>query len=289
MTQIEQKFTLRGMGKVTIKPVLKARGMIKDSQHEAYFLIGNSYIEYSAPVDGHGNLICPLNEEEISFFEDRSVSKMHFNVGDLSVYAPLEQNFWRKKESKVKLNKKGVTFDLTIPGDYLKYKTLLANKKEIAPSWKERFDRPSYLFAVVREGDELQTTLTKTDKNKRAYIEYGKMEGSALKMITFLKAAGKKPAASAEKDWLKAQISEMIDTNVDGFLRILDNPNYDYLVLLNDCVDKGFIKRNGKSYVLTDSDKVLCEDGEAATKESAVKYLKNDEDLRMTLEARLEE
>lgn len=283
-TEVKRSFKLPQY-KVTVRPILRSRGMITDPKHEGFFLMANSYIEFSCP-SRRGNLVCPLTDEERRFFEDKEASGMHFEKGQLTPHADRTKNYWKSRKAKVKLTKDNLVLDLSNGMDYITYKILLSNKSKIATSWSERLESPEYLFAIVKEHEEIESNISKADKMKRAWIGYGKLEGSTTEMRTFLRASGKLVANDSKDEFLKNEISKIIENNVSEFLDIYDNPDYDYLVLLSGALKKKIIiKRNG-SYIIKASEKHMSLDGETlANKQMAMEYLKNNDEFRMQIEA----
>lgn len=211
---------------------------------------------------------------------------MHFEKGQLTPHADRSKNYWKSKKAKVKLTKTPLTLDLSNGMDYIKYKILLSNKSKIATSWSERLESPEYLFAIVKEHEEIESNVSKADKMKRAWIGYGKLEGSTTEMRTFLRASGKLVANDSKSEFLKNEISKIIENNVSEFLDVYDNPDYDYLVLLSGALKKKIIvKRNG-SYIIKATDLPMSTDETAtANKQMAIEYLKNNDEFRMQIEA----
>lgn len=255
-TAIEkQGFTLP-QKKVTIQPIFRSSGWITDPSHEAFFLCGTSTVNLTAPRNKiTGELICPLTEEERNFFENKEISGMSFEKGDLSPYNKTF-NYWKSKEAKVRLGKDNVELDLANPYHYIRYKILLANTDIIAPSPDKAFSKKSYKFMIVEENFQMAKRLTKTEKLKEAYIFYGKIEDSVLEMETFLKVYGKKVPTTANKTWLQDKISEIIETDLDGFLQLAANKDRNVRLFIEDCVTNGIIIKENHKYFLQGGEKL---------------------------------
>jgi len=115
---------------VYIKPI-KGRSWLPE-KHAASFLFGDSSMEYVIPSDEkRGVLRDPLTVAEKKFFEDKELSGMDFEIGDLSVHKK-KDNYWHS--FSVKLDSRQLVLDLSKPTDYLRYKVLLTNTELICPS-----------------------------------------------------------------------------------------------------------------------------------------------------------
>jgi len=290
METVEKKTTFRlPVKKVKVKPIRRARGMIKDPKHYGFFLIPNSYIEFTTPKDKNGSIICPLDEEERSFFEDKKLSGMAFERGDLSPYKK-KDNYWTSKSSRVRLKNEDYTLDLSNPKDYITYKILLKNKNLIAPSVKDIKKKQTYLFAIVDEDEELTISLSKADRVKEAWKFFGKIEDSHLKMMTFLKAFGRKPSHDVNINFLKNEITKIIEDpqGLTKMIDIINNPDYEYLALFSDAVSMKILNKTSGKYFLSTGEP-LAEDGEQSTLENAIMFLKNNQETELFIRAKIRE
>jgi len=244
--------------KVKIVPILdRARGVIKDRNHEAYFLVGESSIEYCVPKDSSGKYLNVLTQEERDFFESKEKSGLTFEMGDLSPHGTRQafandkgkaRNFWATKEAKVKLTKREKTLDLSDPMDYILYKVLLSNKDEIAPSWDERLRKATYRFAIVDLDHEVSARVSSKDKVREAYKALGRIENDPEAMINILVALGKKPSKTSERKFLIDEIDKQIDADVDKFLSIINDRYFETRAMINKAVNAGLVKKSGNRY-----------------------------------------
>lgn len=284
--------------RIKVVPVMRAHGIIQDPKHEAFFLFGNSTRRYCVAKEG-SRLIDPLTAEEKAFFEDKTVSGMAFDPGDLSPYAKhikfaakngRPRSYWDTREAKIDLTKNGKVLDLSNPKDYLEYKILLTNKDEIAPNAKEMFRKKTYWYALVEEDYEVQETNTKGQKLKQAYKLLGKMEDSREDMYQFLVLYGKKPAQTAKPDYLEGEINKIITDDVDGFLKIAADKNLKEKILINKAVLAGAIKKQSNRYYLASGDPMNLP-GEINNIDGAVEYLQSplNNDILAFLKAKTEE
>ncbi len=241
-------------------------------------LLDKAVKKYQIPRLRSGVLVNILTNEEKEFFE-----KIYKGV-DLSVYG----DFW--KDFYVTLTKQDTRLDLSNSADYLKYKVLWALKDElIAPSWDKRYERQSYEFALVNEGDEDKELKKKFDSKKEAFKLYGKIEDDKELLIGLLKLLSNKPISSDSKlDWVKTKVEEFIDNKADNFIAIVKDPSFYTRILLNQAVDLGVVNRQGNKYETADGLE-LCEAGEVPTFDNAVTFLDSakNQDIRSLLEAKI--
>jgi hypothetical protein len=254
-TQEKKGFSLP-QKKITVEPIFRSSGWINDPEHEAFFLCGTSTINFSAPRDRvTGEMICPLTEEERAFFENKELSGMSFEKGELSPYRK-DNNYWLSKEAKVRLNKDKVELDLSNPYHYIRYKILLVNTDLVAPSPDKAMAKKSYKYMIVEENYQMAKRLNKTEKLKEAYKFYGKIEDSIDEMETFLKIYGKKVPSTASKTWLQDKISEIMETDLDGFLQLAANKDRNVRLFVDECVTHGIIIRENHKYFLQGGEKL---------------------------------
>jgi hypothetical protein len=286
--------------KVTLKPVLdRTRGMVKDPNHAAAFLVGRSTRNISTPrLDRSHSLDFPLTEEERKFFENKEKSGLYFESGDLS---PFTKNFkrdgskggnlswWETKGARISLGKIDIEFDLSNPMEYLHYKILLKNKRLIARNPDELKYNPDALYVFEEVADVTRTKATKIAKKKAAYKALDVIDKNQGKMIDILTALGKRVSANQDLNFLQAALGEIIEEDVDKFLNVYEDEYFDEKVLIGRLLRARMIERKNSKYYLKDGSP-LCERNEEAFIDNACSYLRSNEnvELRGKLEADLE-
>ena len=288
--EVKKEFKLPNK-KVTVRLVDRPRGVIRDRNHVGYNMLPGTTFDISVPRKRNSSEIdCPLNAEEIEFFQNKKLSGMSFSIGDLSPHNPDKTNYWCSKRARVTLTDRPKTLDLSKPSDYLIWKILLKNTDLVAPSIDEEFNKKTYVFVIVSEEDEQRKVTTKGDKNKRAWKLAAKMEDNTEAMIDFLTVAGKRPSKNSKKGFLVAEIDKFIEENIEEFLKILEDPNYETRLLLSKAVQVKAVLRDGHKYFLPGGDE-LCEKGEVNNLTSVLRFLDKPEnqDIRLTLEAKIKD
>ena len=157
----------------------------------------------------------------------------------------------------------------------------------MAPSWEERHDRGEYKFALVAEDEIVESKARAADKRKEAYIFLGKVEGSQKKMRDFLRVYGKKVSQNASPDFLKGEIDSLIEepVSLSKVLDIINDPDYEMKLFLEDAVDCGAVKKRSKKYYLQGGDPINeNEPTLAGTIEQLKLYKKNTDDIYLRID-----
>ena len=122
--------------RVIVRYVPKESGIVTNPKHILYGGMAENAVKYfTVPQLESGKLVNILTDDEKEFLED--IMGLEFNA--LSIYKK-ENNYWSNKQ--VRLLKQDNILDLSDPEQYIKYKILLANKDEIAPSLQALQDMP---------------------------------------------------------------------------------------------------------------------------------------------------
>lgn len=268
--------------KIEVWPVKKPRGLVKDPDHEASFLFGTATNKLTVPMDRNGKLVDPLDPEEREWFEyvDTSLS---LEPGDTSIYKDKDgHNMWTRY--KIDLSKQINILDLNDPQDYLDYKVLLANKDKVAPSWEERHDKATYLYALVDQENKAKNEASLADKRKRAYMHYGKVEEDPDEMKKFLRIYGNKPPKNAKVNFLKSELDRIISEDLDGYLAVAEDPDYDMKDFINSALTIGALIKDHNKYKLPGGDVI------GQSLKDTIDYLNSPEnqDIYLDIQAKLE-
>lgn len=252
--------------KIIVKPILRVRNpLITDPEHEAYFLFGNATTDYRVPVDRNNTLINPFTSKEEQAWLEKELDV------DLNIYKRKE-NYWVKH--KVRLGKEERKLDLSNPKDYLDYLVLRSNPLYIAPDGDSMKKKATYRYAMVSEEYETQTIVKASDKKKMAYKEAAKLEERGKEaMINFLKVYGHRVSPETKEAFLIAQIDKIVEDDIESFLKIVVDKDYEIRLLITNAVEVGAVNKKGRIYSLPGGDG-LAGVGEVATIENAVAYLK---------------
>lgn len=165
---------------------------------------------------------------------------------------PKEKNFWRTdKRGRVTLTKEGVTLNLNLTMDMLRYKILLSNENLVAPNYDVRKNKQTYEFMVVDQGKLISRRVEEADLKSKAFSKYAEITTNLTSMISFIKALGRTVPANYTENWLKGEILTVLENSHSNFLSVVEDPNYELKIFIQNATEVGAIKRmNERRYVL---------------------------------------
>jgi len=245
-TETVKAFTLPNT-KVHVKPILRAGKWLPDG-HSGSFMYDHTVLGLQVPIDGNtGRLKNPLTKEEQEYFEIHA--GLDLQVGDLNPYKK-KDNYWedfrvaiRKSDDIITEKTILMSLDLSHPLQYLQYKVLMTNTSPaggmVAPSWQARTESGTYRIALVHEGQQNQDKVKRSDQMQKVYKYVGKINSSEESMFDFLtiyhleNGHSKRPSESWNKSTYLSELQDIIDKDLDGFVKIVDDAkNYDYKLLV---------------------------------------------------------
>jgi hypothetical protein len=198
---------------------------------------------------------------------------------------PHEDNFWRTdRRGRVTLTKEGTTLNLNNALDMLKYLILLANKMLISPSYDERTLKATYEFMIVDESKVTVKKLEEASIKAQAYVKFAEITNSKKATIGFIKSLGRAIPATATEDWLKSEVLTIVDNNPNYFLEIVNHPQYDYRIFVQEAIEAGAIIRKGeKRYTLDNG-------AELGDLTDTINYLNNpdNQEVKLRVKAKVE-
>lgn len=278
--------------KVIVRFISRAKGMITDPRHVLYGgMAAGSKMRLTTPLLRSGGYADVLTKDEKKFLE----YKLGLEPNALSVHNR-NNNFWSDANpqgiGRVELIKGDNPLDLSNPIDYIKYKILLANKDQIAPSIQALQDRPkaTYKFVIINEGDTAKAANTKVTLKAQAYMEFGKVNEDKEKMRVIIETIDGRPTAKDSKlEYLQGKIGELIEANTKMFLQVVRDPLLSNKVLIKKAIEAGIIANRGNYLYLRESNTPLCDDGQEPTLNIAAKYLSlpKHQDLKFSIEAKV--
>lgn len=267
-TSVEEKkdskvkeFTLPNI-KLKLKPIKKAKGKNGEIhiKHEANFLFGHAKNGFSPKIYDKGNLVNPLTREEQRFFENPDKSGLSFMPGDLAV-TKKQDNYWKSPEARVRLSEETLILDLSLPLDYLKYKSLLTHKNLFAkkpehlehgnPNWRKEY---LYVFEPMdyqmnkRAKDyvdeaELYRYMFKIENDKDAMVN----------MLTLLKPKHRVSPNSTLK-FLTGELNSYLKNSPKMFSKIMKDNDLEIKAIIKRSLDKGAISVEGTVHKLPTGD-----------------------------------
>lgn len=244
--------------RVIVRRLLK-EGKITNPKHVLYGgMAAGAFKWFTVPMLRNGQLVDVLTKQEKDFLEE----VMGLEANALSVHRKVD-NYW--SNYKVKLGKEDTILNLNDPEEYIKYKVLLNNTDQIAPSLDEVSLRPkeTYEYVLLHEEEEAKANQKRVNKNIEAYKAFGKLENDRDKLRTIVEIATSRPQhKTVSLEILTDQVDRLIQADANLFLTIAQDPLLDTKVLLKKGRECGAVKV--KNDLFYDSDgKPLCDAGNA--------------------------
>ena len=287
------------MSEGTVNPLKKERIYVRFVPHESGYVGGNKgHVLYGGKADGATDtFVVPvlrstgkykniLTNAEKEFLE----KMLGLDYNALSVYRP-EDNYW--DDYKVTLTKEGLHLDLSDPDDYIKYKVLLANQEDIAPSVQARLDKPkaTYKYEIVRESEETSIENAKMNATMQSYKEFGKIDNDIDTMRVLVELLDSRPYSPNEKaEFFRARINTLIQKDAKTFLSTVTDPLLHTKVILRRATELGKIAKRGDYYYLSSDGSPLCETGENPTLSIAARFINSPahQDIKFLLESEVD-
>ena len=281
--------------RIVVKFVPKESAMIHNKNHILYGGMADTATRnFVVPrLSSTGIYMNPLTKDEKNYLE----YVMGLEPNALSIFRK-ENNFWDDSNpngiGRVTLHKQDNYLDLSVPTDYIKYKILLLNKDVICPSVQDLEDKPkaTYQFVIVSEHAESKSNLSRMDAQMQCWFKFGSVKDDSATLRHIIETVERRPLEPRTKlDFLQCKVSQYIEKDPRGFLRIIDDPYLSTKVLIKKGLEKGVISWRNNLYYWKQDMSPLCEMGEESTLNNAAKYLSSPKhsELKYILEAKVKE
>lgn len=274
--------------RVIVRYIPKEGGLVTNPKHILYGGMAENAVKYfTVPQLESGRLVNVLTDEEKEFLE--YIMGLEYNA--LSVYKK-EDNYWSNRQ--VRLLKQDNILDLSDPEQYIKYKILLANKDDIAPSLQALQDIPkaTYKFVLIKEGEETSNARQEMSATMQAYMEYGKYENDADTLRTIIETIDGRPlAVNTKVEFLQTRVNNLIQADAKLFLKVIKDPLLPTKVIIKRAVEAGLISNRGGFFYLREDGSPLCGNNEDPNFNMAAKFLSSPKNqaIKFSLEAKLKE
>jgi len=196
-----------------------------------------------------------------------------------------EENFWRTdRRGRVVMTKEGTTLNLNLSLDMLKYHILIANKSLVSPSYEDRNLKATYEFMIVDESKVTTKKLAEASLKSDAFIKYAEITNSKKATIGFIKSLGRTIPATATDEWMKNEVLNIVDSNPAYFLEIVNHPQYNERIFVQESVEAGAIIRKGeKRYTLDNG-------AELGDMTDVINYLLNpdNQEVKLRIKAKID-
>ena len=260
---------------------------ITDKKHVGYGgLFDGNAITLVVPILSNGRYKNVLTNDEKDFLE----KELGLDSNALSVYKA-EDNFW--DNFKIRIDKEGLKLNLSEPNDYIKYKVLLANTEVVAPSVKERIERPkpTYRFELVHLGEEASMENAKMDAMMESYKAFGKIEDDLDTLRTLVELLDGRPYSKTETIvFFRSRVNLLIQADAKRFLQYINDPLLHAKVLIKRGVELGKLAMKNDFYYLASDGSPLCEINEKSTLSNAAVFINQPahQDIKFLLESEVD-
>lgn len=260
---------------------------ITDKKHVGYGnLFDGNKITIVVPILANGRYKNVLTNDEKDFLE----KELGLDSNALSVYKT-ENNFW--DNFKIELDKEGLKLNLSEPNDYIKYKVLLANTHVIAPSVKERMERPkaTYRFELVHLGEEASIENAKMDAMMASYKAFGKIEDDFDTLRVLVELLDGRPYSKTETiAFFRSRVNLLIQADAKRFLQYINDPLLHAKVLIKRGVELGKVAMKNDFYYLASDGSPLCEVNEKSSLQNAAAFINQpaNQELKFLLESEVD-
>lgn len=253
--------------RVIVKPISHP---VSAAIENAGSILAGSQTSYTIATDrSTGRYVDPLTKEEREFFENSALSGTYFQRGDLNVSNKKESNFWLTGDN-------GKPFRVALTGDetrnilelnnwedYFKYAILRSNTTEIKSS-SDVFRTPDHKFELVEDGHDVEAEYEASSLVSEAW-EYANTElkPNIKKLKNFVniwfleKGKAIEVGEKTDDKWYHIQVERFIRDDVQAFLRLKNDPNYEDKLRIIKAMSKGIIRRGSNGYYVRDTESSL--------------------------------
>jgi hypothetical protein len=272
--------------KVRVEPLTKLTSLMENAAKDGAKGYAGTKQVFTLPTTETGAWVEILDKDGGDTEKTKFAKALGRKAEDLNFFEPdpnkRHTHFWSKFE--VILNPNGIELNMANPVDELKRKVLEVSKF-VAPSWSERHNRGEYKFVILEEDVQAKESLSRSNKIKNGWIEYGKIQESNSKLVNVLKLAGKNvtPQKANHSDFLQAEVSKLVEENPTEFLSIVTDGDFDLKVLISDAVVvKSLLKIAHGKYTLPEGDVI-------GNYEETLQYLKdpNNAPVKLKIQAQI--
>jgi len=235
---------------VYVKPVEENVASWIPKDKNGHVRVEGTEVSYDVPLTARGLYqVITQNEQE---FLEKNIDRTR-PTGWMST-SNVKDNVWKgRNRYKVTLGLEPVKLDLSIGTDYVKYKILLANKEDIAPSFAQRTDR-KYYFYIDKQSELDKHEANQVDKKTKAVTHYVIIAKDVDKLRDFLLVVHRGNERLVPKDMVlntaKRMAYELIETDVNKYLSVIEDEMFQYKVFIYKLLQVGAVVRNGYEYRL---------------------------------------
>ncbi len=237
-------------GEYLFKPIEKTWLANADPKHDGATVFERAVHLVSPQRDKNtGLVITGLTDQEARELE----SDMGLKAQDLSPYS----TFWGNFKYYVRVPKEGIKLNLDRSAlEKMQFMYLKASGN-VAMSFVDADNNPFAKYVLTNLETENKIHASEVQVKMKAFNKLEKM--SFEEQSDFLKVYKEglyKVNKSASPDMINSTIGKVVDREPQEFLDLLSNGNYREMILLQDCIQAGFIKKQGTNYFILGGDRL---------------------------------
>lgn len=241
---------------IKVEPIIRNRAFFSKG-HDGEHTFTGCHKDYGLPLSSQSRTyLNPFkNDSEQSQFE----YLLNQKEGNLNVY-DRKSKFWG--DFGLMLTKDGKDLNLNNPIDALLYRVFLVNPR-FANSEAQETDLRCEFKLVDSEVKEKAKGMLAL-REEKAIDYFSSIKKSKIKLYNILRLLNKKPDINASIEFFKSEILSIIKepvskgvTNIEDFIRVIEDPSADLKIFILDAVDAGEIVLDSSGYRTKEFNKFL--------------------------------
>lgn len=282
------------LGSVESNPLSNKQIVVKYIPKHKAGITNKNHLIYAGKLDIATDKFSPMmNPRTGVIFDPFTTEEREFVARELGIESKRlsphyigDDNYWN--DYYVTLGKSGDVLDLRQVTDFIKYKVLLTNKGKIAPSFEDRYKKPSYAYYLIDKTLDVDNNTHILEEKEKAYVSLSAISKDRLKLAYVINQLTKKSvAARTDIKTLKAQLNNKLESNIGSFNKIMDDKLFDTKVLIHTALMLGVLSKKNNEYFL--EGKKLCDDTQSSTLENSAMYLADpvNQETKFLIEERI--
>lgn len=236
-------------GKWILKPSKKTWLANIDPKHDGAVMFSRTFASLSPERDGMTGLIkTGLTDQMARELE----IEMNLAQGSLS---PYNTSYWSSHKLNINVPSEGVMLDCERSAlDKLRYSFLKVCSK-VATSQIEAMENPLYEYILTSDEIENKAGSDKFMIKKNAYKKLESLNLETQMDFLFVYKQNKyKVTKTSTVDFIANAIGKVLEEDPEGFLELIEDPNFKDYVFLKKCLSAGILRQNGPAYVTLGGD-----------------------------------
>ena len=237
-------------GQFLFKPIKKTWLSTIDPKHDGAVVFDKAGHMFSPERDKNSGIVK-------TGLTDRMARELEVEMGLKPMeLSPYNHAYWGDFKKWIRTTKEGSIIDCSTAIGKIQYSYASASSK-VALSYTEAENDPFAEYVLTSKEVEAKSGSDNAKVKMEATMALGKM--SFEEMIEFLKVwqeGRHKVSKAATSDLVFSTIFQAMENSPQQFLDLLRDPNYTSMILLQDCVHAGLIKKSGSAYFILGGDKL---------------------------------